>query len=137
HYQAVAEPSSSLALDDLLHPGGSGLFDELVQRFALQSPLSGVQPKVLARVLDKATLKLEDYIVKAWGPEYPQLALNEYWCMRAVQQAGVPVPECFPSDDGALFITKRCAIRDDGRYLGFEDLCVRRARPRHDKCAGS
>lgn len=137
HYQAAAEPSPSLTLDDLLHPRGSGLFDELVQRFALQSPLSGVQPKVLARVLDKATLKLEDYIVKAWGPEYPQLALNEYWCMRAVQQAGVPVPDFFLSDDGALFIMKRFDIRDDGRYLGFEDLCVLQARQRDDKYSGS
>ena len=44
--------------------------------------LSGVQPKVLANIEDKATLKCNDYIIKSWGYEYPQLALNEYYCMK-------------------------------------------------------
>jgi len=52
-----------LFLDDLLSPKNENLFDELVSRFALTSSLSGVQPKVVAKVEDKATLKLEDYSV--------------------------------------------------------------------------
>ena len=137
HYHDAASTVSSLSLDDLLYPEKAGLFDELVKRFALQSPLSGVQPKVLARVLNKATLKLDDYIVKAWGPEYPELALNEYWCMRVIQQAGIPVPEFYLSDDASLFIMKRFDIRPDGWPLGFEDMCVLQARGREDKYSGS
>ncbi len=126
-----------LSLDEILHPNTQNLFDELVDRFALSSPLSGVQPKVLARIVDKATLKLEDYIVKAWGDDYPQLALNEYLCMQAVQAAEISVPEFYLSDDHQLFIMKRFDIQGGGRSLGFEDLCVLQARQREDKYKGS
>jgi len=137
HYSSNQESTSLLTLDELLHPNKVGLFNELVERFALSSPLSGVQPKVLARVHNKATLKLDDYIVKAWGPEYPELAINEYWCMRVVKQAGIPVPEFYMSDDAALFIMKRFDIDDYGHCLGFEDMCVLQARGRDDKYEGS
>ena len=63
-----------LTLDSLIHPRSSTLFDELVNKFALSSALSGVQPKVLAKVQDKATLAFQDYIVKSWGEDYPNLA---------------------------------------------------------------
>jgi serine/threonine-protein kinase HipA len=136
-YKSEVNSPSLLSLDELLYPEKADLFDELVHRFALQSPLSGVQPKVLARVLNKATLKLDDYIVKAWGPEYPELALNEYWCMRVIKQAGIPVPEFYLSDDASLFIMKRFDVLADGQLLGFEDICVLQARGREDKYNGS
>lgn len=59
--------ANNLTLDDLLHPKSDTLFDELVNKFALNSALSGVQPKVLATIENKATLKIDDYIVKSWG----------------------------------------------------------------------
>lgn len=136
-YKSETSTLPPLALEALLHPASQTLFNELVERFALHSPLSGVQPKVLAQVLNKATLKLDDYIIKAWGPEYPQLALNEYWCMKACQNAGITVPEFHLSDDGALFIMKRFDISADGTTLGFEDMCVLQARQRDDKYVGS
>lgn len=134
HQSSATSPP--LQLDDLLQPT-QGLFDELVQRFALRSALSGVQPKVLAQVENKATLKLDDYIVKAWGPEYPELALNEYCCMLAAQHAGIPVPEFHLSDDNALFIMKRFDLPPNGPALGFEDMCVLQAKQRTDKYNGS
>jgi serine/threonine-protein kinase HipA len=137
-YESQALPAfTPLHLEDVLHPTSSRLFDELVTRFALNSPLSGVQPKVLARIEDKATLKLEDYIIKAWGEDYPQLALNEYYCMLAVKEAGILVPEFYLSDDDQLFIIKRFDIKEDGSYLGFEDMCVLQAKQRDDKYKGS
>jgi serine/threonine-protein kinase HipA len=93
-----------LHLEDVLHPSNPKLFDELVQKFALNSPLSGVQPKVLARIENKATLKLEDYIIKTWGNDYPELALNEYLCMQAVKNAGITVPEFYLSDDDQFLL---------------------------------
>jgi len=126
-----------LVLDDILHSKNNRLFDELVDRFALNSPISGVQPKVLAQIQDKATLKLEQYIIKSWGDEYPQLALNEYICMSIVKKANIPVPEFYMSDDKKLFIMKRFDIKEDGSYLGFEDMCVLQAKKADDKYEGT
>ncbi|MFK5894905.1 MAG: type II toxin-antitoxin system HipA family toxin [Pseudomonadota bacterium] len=129
--------TSSLTLDELRHPQSTKLFDELVLKFALSSSLSGVQPKVLAKVVDKATLGFNDYIVKSWGEDYPHLALNEYYCMSIVKKAKISVPEFYLSDDNKLFIMKRFDIKDNGTYLGFEDMCVLQARQRDDKYQGS
>ncbi|PUE63340.1 type II toxin-antitoxin system HipA family toxin [Arcobacter caeni] len=127
----------ALYLEDLLHPKSEKLFDELVSRFALSSALSGVQPKVLATIRNKATLKLDDYIVKSWGEEYKELALNEYYCMQVVRGADIAVPEFFISDDEKLFIMKRFDIVEENRYLGFEDMCVLLGKQRDDKYDGT
>lgn len=129
--------TSPLQLDTLLHSDNPNLFEELVSRFALRSALSGVQPKVLAQLENKATLQLDDFIVKAWGPDYPALALNEYCCMLATKYAGIPVPEFYLSDDESLFIMKRFDLKEDGSALGFEDMCVLQAKQREDKYTGS
>ena len=42
------------------HEKNENLFDELVSRFALTSSLSEVQPKVVAKVEDKATLQRKE-----------------------------------------------------------------------------
>jgi len=137
-YQTTHQKENKpLILDDILHSINDQLFDELVDRFALNSPISGVQPKVLAQIQDKATLKLEQYIIKSWGDEYPQLALNEYVCMSIVKKANIPVPEFYISDDQKLFIMKRFDIKEDGSYLGFEDMCVLQAKKADDKYEGS
>ena len=136
-YSNVVQAKPSLTLDELLQPKNDALFAELVERFALQSAVSGVQPKVLAQAVNKATLQLEHYIVKSWGDEYPELALNEYWCMKVLQQAGVPVPEFYISDDAALFVMRRFDITASGGYLGFEDIAVLQARGREQKYEGS
>jgi serine/threonine-protein kinase HipA len=138
HYESETNQSNlPLALEDLLHPKHGNLFNELIDRFALQSIVSGVQPKVLAQIENKATLRLDDYIVKAWGADYNQLALNEYYCMLAVKLAGVAVPEFYLSDDDALFVMKRFDVLEDGVTLGFEDMCVMQAKQRDHKYKGS
>lgn len=128
--------TNNLTLDDLLHPKSDTLFDELVNRFALNSALSGVQPKVLATIENKTTLKIDDYIVKSWGEDYQELALNEYYCMKIVKLANIEVPEFFISDDEKLFIMKRFDKIDDN-YIGFEDMCVLMGKQRDDKYEGS
>jgi len=137
-YQSNQKKSDErLSLNDILNSKNENLFDELVSKFALNSALSGVQPKVLAVVENKATLKLEQYIVKSWGKEYPELALNEYYCMKIVKDANIRVPEFFISDDEKLFVMKRFDMLDDGSYLGFEDMCVLMAKQRDDKYEGT
>jgi len=136
-YADPAAESRLLTLDDVLHSKQPELFSELVERFALRSPLSGVQPKVLVQVENKATLKLDDYIVKAWGRDYPHLALNEFFCMSVLKEAGIAVPDFYLSDDEALFVMKRFDISEEGVGLGFEDMCVLQAKQRDDKYVGS
>jgi serine/threonine-protein kinase HipA len=128
---------NELKLENLLHPKSELLFDELVNKFALSSVLSGVQPKVIARVQDKATLSLDEYIVKSWGEDYKHLALNEFYCMEIARKSNIAVPEFYISDDHKLFIMKRFDITKDKQYLGFEDMCVLQAKQRDDKYNGS
>lgn len=44
--------------------------------------------------------------------------------MSAVAGAGIPVPECFLSNDRKLFVMRRFDRRSDGCALGFEDMAV-------------
>ena len=137
-YELVQNSRSNiLSLDELINPVSDDLFEELVSRYALSSPLSGVQPKILADIKNKATLQVENYIVKSWGTEYPELAINEYYSMLVVKNAGIEVPEFYLSSDDKLFIMKRFDIQDDGVKLGFEDMCVLQAKQRDDKYEGS
>jgi len=129
--------TNALDIEELLNPSSDKLFEELVSRFALTSSLSGVQPKVIASIKNKATLKYDDYIVKSWGDEYPQLALNEYYCMNIIKYANIDVPEYYISSDNKLFIMKRFDILDNGLKLGFEDMCVLQAKQRDDKYEGT
>ena len=127
---------TNLTLDDLLHSKNDNLFDELLDKFAINSALSGVQPKVLATIENKATLKIDDYIVKSWGDDYKELALNEYYCMKIIKLANIKVPEFYISDDEKLFIMKRFDKVEDN-YIGFEDMCVLMGKQRDDKYEGS
>lgn len=111
-------------LKTLLHSGNPDLFDELVEKYAIRSGISGMQPKVLVDLQDKATVRSGRLIVKSWGPDFPQLALNEYYCMRVAKLAGLPVPVFDVSTDGRLFVMERFDMEEEGRFLGFEDGCT-------------
>lgn len=137
-YGATTEAAPTpVTLQALISPSSEQLFQELLTRFALHSPISGVQPKVLAAVRDKTTWMLNPFIVKAWGPEYPQLALNEFYCMSVAKAAGIVVPEFHLSRDDALFIMKRFDLPDHAKPLGFEDFGVLHGRSNEDKYKGS
>ena len=136
-FSKVIEMDENLSLDDILKSKKENLFEELMDRFAIRSGVAGVQPKVLLSAQNKTTMKFEHYIVKSWQDEYPQLALNEYFCMRAIRHTGLPVPEFYMSDDHALFVIKRFDIKKDNVYLGFEDMCVLTARGTDEKYDGS
>lgn len=129
--------NKTFSLHSLIHPKSELLFDELVNKFALNTVLSGVQPKVIAKVTDKATLSIDEYIVKSWGDDYKHLALNEFYCMEIVKKANIAVPEFYISQDHKLFIMKRFDICEDKQHLGFEDMCVLQAKQRDDKYDGS
>jgi serine/threonine-protein kinase HipA len=127
--------TDELSLAELLQADGEALFKELVDKFALQSPISGVQPKILANVKDKASLHVSQYIIKAWGPEFPELALNEFICMSGLKAAGLPVANMYLSDDRRLFISERFDLLPS--VMGHEDLTVLTARYPEEKYSGS
>lgn len=126
-YQLPGEQMHSEAgaerLETLLKSKNLDLFTELVEKYALRSGVSGIQPKLLVSVSDKAAIRSGRLIVKAWGEDYPDLALNEYFCMRLAQAAGLQVPRFAVSDNGRLFLMERFDISESGEYFGFEDGC--------------
>lgn len=133
------------SLDDILKARRDGdLFEHLLNRFAEYSGLSGVQPKVMIRAtkpsgLDSrrsSTVRGATHIVKLWdGDEYPELAANEYFCLKVAQKVGLSVPSFQLSEDGGAIIVERFDHRE-GSYLGFEDFCVLNGIPSRDKYDG-
>lgn len=122
----------------LVHDGAEGLFDSLLTRYAVHSGISGAMPKVMVRSDDpsRVTHRGMTHIVKAWSEEYPRLAENEYFCMRAAKHAGLDVPHSELSKEGKFLVIERFDFRD-GQYLGFEDFCVLNAKTSHSKYDGS
>src|SRR5271170_566437 len=81
------------------------LFRYLIDKFASFSGISGVQPKILVRdeaasaPLGKSEDRLSQscrgatHIVKFWDEnEFPQLAANEFFCLRVAESCGLDVP---------------------------------------------
>lgn len=126
-----------LTLNMVLNSKDENLFSELVKKFALNSAISGVQPKVLAQMQNKATLQTQDFIVKSWGEDYPELALNEYLCMSVAKKANIPTPLFYLSNNRKLFIMERFDVKKNGKYLGFEDMCVLQGKNTDEKYEGS
>lgn len=125
------------------------LFRHLLEHFAQFSGISGVQPKVLIRdemdfAADHGNARRSlshrgaTHIVKFWEPnEFPQLAANEYFCLKAAQKCGLDVPRFRLAQNGAALVIDRFDLRPDGTYRGFEDCCVLNARPTDQKYRGS
>lgn len=131
-------PGKPESLHDILtYPDAGELFNELMERYALQSGISGVQPKVVLEATERATVTSSGYIVKSWGSDFPQMGANEYFCMTVARKAGLPVPEFHLSENGGLFVMKRFDRAADGTLLGFEDLCALQALGTEQKYASS
>src|ERR1017187_5414835 len=139
------------SVDEILEQRrGGDLFRYLIDKFASFSGISGVQPKILVRdetasvPLSKAKQRLSQsyrgatHIVKFWEQnEYPQLAANEYFCLKVAEQCGLDVPTYRLAEDGLALVVDRFDLRPDGTYRGFEDFCVLNARRTEEKYRGS
>jgi serine/threonine-protein kinase HipA len=126
------------SVDEILkHRRDGDLFTHMMERFATYSGISGVQPKVLFR--DESDSEIESrskqrksasfqgatHIVKFWNKEeFPHLAVNEYFCLRAAQRCGLAVPRFRVAEDGGALVIDRFDLKPDGTYLGLEDFCV-------------
>ncbi|WP_121628916.1 HipA N-terminal domain-containing protein [Poseidonibacter antarcticus] len=69
-FEDINSSDSTLELSSILHSSKQNLFSELMDKFAIRSGVSGVQPKLLLKAQDKKTMKFEHYIVKSWEPQY-------------------------------------------------------------------
>jgi serine/threonine-protein kinase HipA len=128
---------------------GSDLFRYLIERFASFSGISGVQPKVLVRdenafashrknARPSQSYRGATHIVKFWEPsEYPQLAANEYFCLKVAEKCGLDVPHFALAEDASALVIDRFDLRLDGTYRGFEDFCVLNAKRTDQKYSGS
>jgi len=118
-------PKNTFDLESILEDKDENLFSKLVENFLNQSAIAGVQPKVLAQLKDKATLSTKEYIVKSFSAEYPHLAENEYFCMRALKHAGVITPKFWLSASKKLFVMEKFTyIKNSDAFYGFEEFCV-------------
>jgi serine/threonine-protein kinase HipA len=148
--EQLSEDVPFQSVEEILGGGRDGdLFRHLIERFASFSGISGVQPKVLVR--DEKTFaehqkdarlsqsyKGATHIVKFWEPnEYPELAANEYFCLRVAERCGLEVPYFQLAQDGAALVIDRFDLRADGTYRGFEDFCVLNAKRTDQKYSGS
>lgn len=138
------------SVDEILkHRRGGDLFAYMMERFAAYSGVSGVQPKVMVRDDDdagiadaskarkSASVLGATHIVKLWNEEeYPSLAANEFYCLKAVERCGLPVPRFRISEDGKALVLDRFDLRKDGTYLGLEDFCVLNALSTSEKYSG-
>jgi serine/threonine-protein kinase HipA len=119
-------------LEELLSSPSGHLFKRLVDRYALGSGISGVQPKTVVPIANDAeaspdervAIPLKTVIVKAEGDDFPGVARNEFFCMSVAKEAGLDVPGFWLSDDGKLFVMARFDRLDDGSPVGFEDMSV-------------
>jgi serine/threonine-protein kinase HipA len=139
------------SVDEILSSRRGGeLYRYLIEKFATYSGISGVQPKFLVR--DEGTFAQNQgakrtlspsfrgatHIVKFWDPaEFPQLAANEFFCLRVAERCGLNVPPHRLAEDGSALIMERFDLRSNGTYCGFEDFCVLNARRTDEKYRGS
>ncbi len=127
-----------LDLDFVIKNDSEDTFAKLVDSFLERNAVSGVQPKTLALLREKESLPFKEYIVKTWGAEYPQLALNEYYCLQAVKRSGVPVASVALSQNNRFLIVERFNFNPDtNRFWGFEEVVVLLGKNKDEKYNGS
>ena len=135
------EVSAENLAEILVWEGSHELFDELVNKYLLQSSISGIQPKVLVPEAivetEKGALILPSLIVKSGDEEYPGLALNEFICMRLAKACQIETPEFWLSDNQQLFVMRRFDLKADGSCRAMEDMAVLQGKSTNDKYRSS
>lgn len=96
--------------------------EKLVGEFCEQSGIPGAMPKFLAEKIDRATLNIENKILKFDAQDLPFLAANEYFCLLAARKSGLTVANAELLLDGKGLAIDRFDIVN-GRRIGFEDMC--------------
>jgi len=117
--------------------GDIDLFEELLDKYLLQSNISGIQPKIMVPELvtdkEKGALVLPSLIIKSGDEEFPQIAINEYICMQLAKSCQIETPEFWLSDNQKLFVMRRFDLDKDGSCRAMEDMAVLQGKSTNDK----
>ena len=97
----------SFDLNEVMQNDTQETFYKIVTTFLDKNAISGIQPKSLAILEDKESLISKEYIIKTWADEYPQLALNEYFCLKAILKTDVKIPNIKVSKNGKFLLVER------------------------------
>ncbi|PPK59173.1 serine/threonine-protein kinase HipA [Malaciobacter marinus] len=127
----------TLDIDEILTNDSNDTFNSLLQTFLNKNAISGVQPKTIALLKEKENLDTKEYIIKTWGNEYQDLALNEYFCLRAVQKAGVKTANIKLSKNNKFLIVEKFTLKSDGSFYGFEEILSLMDKNKESKYDGS
>jgi len=125
-----------LEIENIVENDSSDTFKKLLNTFLSKNAISGVQPKTVALLKHKETLHIKEYIIKTWGEEYPNLAENEYFCLKACQRAGIKIPNITLSKNKTFLIVENF-IFEEGETLGFEEVLSLQDKNRNEKYDGS
>lgn len=130
-------PAGPEKLEELLRwDHKESAFQYLLNKYLLQTSISGVQPKVMVSTENRGTLLYPNLIAKTGDEEFPRLAENEFVCMSLARACGLPVADFWLSDNKELFIMERFDIQQNTR-LAMEDFCVLSGRHAEHKYSGS
>ena len=128
----------SIDIKDVLENDSEDTFSKVLNTFLNKNSISGIQPKTLALLEDKTLLTTKEYIIKTWGSEYPELALNEYFCLKAVEKAGVTIANIILSKNNKFLLVERFNYKKStDEFLGFEEILVLQGKNRDEKYNGS
>jgi len=125
-----------LDIEHIIKNDSNDTFRKLVDTFLNKNAISGVQPKTIALLKDKETLHIKEYIIKTWGEEYPHLAENEYFCLKACEKAGIEIPHIKLSNNKRFLILENF-IFQKGQTFGFEETLSLQDKNRNEKYDGS
>ncbi len=134
---------NDVQIEHVLDNDTEDTFMFLMRTFLHKNAISGVQPKTFASLIDRRGLVKEqfstrEYIVKTWGVEFPRLAENEYFCMKAVKRAGVAIPDLLLSKNCRFLLVERFDFNKEiNSYEGFEEVLGLMGKNRNGKYTGS
>jgi len=124
---------SNFDLDFVLENDTKDTFSNLLQTFLDKNSISGVQPKSVAILRDKESLRYKNYIVKTWGDEFEYLSENEYLTLKTMELAGVKIPNIYLSKNKNFLIIERF----DSQNIGFEEIISLMDKHKDKKYSGS
>lgn len=127
----------ALDIKEILNNDTNDTFNHLLRTFLNKNAISGVQPKTIALLKNKEKLDTKEYIIKTWGEEYQDLALNEYFCLSIAKKAGIKTAKNQLSKNNKFLIVEKFTIKDDGSFLGFEEILSLLGENKESKYDGS
>ena len=125
-----------LDIENIIANDSNDTFRKLLNTFLDKNAISGVQPKTIALLKDKETLHIKEYIIKTWGEEYPNLAENEYFCLKACEKAGIEIPHITLCKNRKFLIVENFTFKEN-QIFGFEEILSLQDKNRNSKYDGS